>query len=56
MAKTQDQIQLKGVGSNHKDPPDVSLPVHALSDPTARMSWVEEPELTPVLHAAPLLY
>ena len=38
------QIQLKEVGSNHEDTPDVSLPVHASSKPTARMSQVEEPE------------
>ena len=38
------QIQLKGVGSNHEDTPAASLPAHASSDPTAQMSWVEEPE------------
>ena len=38
------RIQLKEVGSNYEDAPDASLPAHASSDPTARMSRVEEPE------------
>ena len=37
-------IQLKEVGSNHEDAPDMLLPAHALSDPTTQMSQVEEPK------------
>ena len=34
------QKQLKEVGYSHKDTPDMSLPVHVSSGPTAQMSWV----------------
>ena len=44
MAKTQVNAskQLKEEGSNHKDTPGVSIPVHALSVPTPQMSQVPE--------------
>ena len=36
------EVQLKEVGSSHEDAPDVSLPAHALSDPTAQTFQVKE--------------
>ena len=36
-------LQLKVVGSSHKDAPDALLPERALSGPTSWRSWVTEP-------------
>ena len=42
MAKTHFNMSktLKEVGSSHKGAPDLLIPVHALSGPTAQMSRV----------------
>ena len=48
------QKLLKEVGSSHKDAPEISLPVHALSGPTMQMSRVyQEP---PTIVCGSLLY
>ena len=36
-------IQLKAVGSSHKDASETLIPAHALSGPTSLKSWVTEP-------------
>ena len=54
--KLMHQKQLKEVGSSHKDTPDMLLPAHALSGPTARMSQVyQEPPTIVPLCVAPFI-
>ena len=47
------KVQLKEVGSSHKDAPDALLPAGVLSDPTIQMSQVKE---CPDTMCGPLLY